>query len=515
MKKWNLNLKTNRKLRLGTTATLLTVIVIAAVMIFNVIVGILYDAFPLSLDLTKDSIYTLSETSHKVAKNLKKDVEILVFAAKSEFESSTDISLQQWYRFTQEYGKLSGGRVKTKYLDPIADPSVETTYRAYDIEYGDILFLCGDRHRKISYADLVETETDQYSGATYTNSLVEMKLASNINAISGDKVVTLTFLEGHEENQTVIAAMKNLYERNGYDVDTLNLTSNKEPLDTTKAMFIVAPQTDYTPEEIRDLQEWLKNNTENGESYGRQLFVLLDYNAKSDFENLYGFLATDYGIKVTNELIVETNTNRYIPDNLGLGAQAITEVQSSALTDDVDILGESVLMPYTLRLELTKTTDESEHLSNHPIITYGESALTISKDDLANGKADDKVKEGTDKDKTLTYPLVGMAYAKTIYQHSIGEEMFGGEGHVIVSGSYLFPIVSYPQYSTPNENLALFPIRETCSLGDTVVIPSTGIDEDSLSYTATQVYAIRIIFFSAPIILIVVCLVVFLRRRHL
>ena len=74
MKKLNLNLKTNRKLRLGTTATLMTVVVIAAVMILNVIVGILFDAFPLSLDLTKDNTYTLSETSHKVAKNSKKAV---------------------------------------------------------------------------------------------------------------------------------------------------------------------------------------------------------------------------------------------------------------------------------------------------------------------------------------------------------------------------------------------------------------------------------------------------------
>lgn len=509
MKKLNLNLKTNRKLRLGTTATLMTVVVIAAVMILNVIVGILFDAFPLSLDLTKDNTYTLSETSHKVAKNIKKDVEILVFAAKSEFESSQSIPLRQLYLFTQEYGKLSGGHVKTKYLDMIADPKLESQYKDYDVAYGDVLFRCGDRHRKISVSDLVETMGDEYSG-TYEASLVELKLASNINAISGDKVVTLTFLKGHDENEAVISAMSSLYERNGYDIATLDLATEEVPLDTTQAMFIVGPQTDYHQNELEELGTWLYN----GGNYGRQLIVMLDYNAKDDMKNLYAYLENDYGIKVTNELIIETDAGNYLSDDLG--ALTLTTVQSSELTDDSDLLGKTVVMPNTLRLELTHGTNEQdEYITNHPIITYSESAMTIEKIDGVYDKANasDK-KKGTEE--TLDYPLVGMAYAKEIHQSSVAGEVAGGITHVIVSGSYRFPLVSSAQYGNyANDNLTLYPIREICSLGDTVVIPSMDMTEAVLSYSAAQAWAIQVAIFAVPVILIIVCLVVFLRRRHL
>lgn len=508
MKKLNLNLKTNRKLRLGATATAMTVVVIAAVIVFNVIVGILYDTFPLSLDLTQDNTYTLSETSHKVAKNIKKDVEILVFAAKSEFESSTEIPLRQLFLFTQEYGKLSGGQVKTKYLDMIADPTLETKYNAYDVEYGDILFRCGDRHRKISVADLYSEEYDEY-GYSSVSSEVEMKLASNINAISGDKVVTLTFLTGHDESLEVIAAMTKLYERNGYDIDTLDLATEKEPLDTTQAMFIVAPQSDFSDHELDRLGKWLHN----GGNYGRQLVVLLDYNAKGELDDLYAFLENDYGIKVTNELIVETDAGKYLSDDLG--ALTLTQVQSSDLTKNAELLGKTVLMPNTLRLELKHGSDnQQEYVTNHPIITYGESAQTIAKKDGAYAKenASDKDAAGT----ALSYPLVGMAYAKETRQGSLAGEASGGITHVIVSGSYLYPLFSASQYGNyANDNLALYPIREICSLGDTVVIPSMDMTEATLSYSAAQARVIEVILFSVPVILVIVCLIVFLRRRHL
>jgi hypothetical protein len=139
-------LRTNRKLRLGATATVLTVVVVAAVMVFNVIVGILYDRFPLTLDLTADSTYTLSEESRAVAQKVNQDLEILVFMDEAMFASPTtesedaNVILRQFYRFTQDYGTLSGGKVTTKYLDMESDPTLATKYKEYGVSSSSILF---------------------------------------------------------------------------------------------------------------------------------------------------------------------------------------------------------------------------------------------------------------------------------------------------------------------------------------------------------------------------------------
>ena len=76
-----------RKFRFGAMATGLTVVVIAAVVLLNVVVGILADRFPLNLDLTKDKTYSLQDKSVEVIKNVKKDVEIVIFAEEEVFSS--------------------------------------------------------------------------------------------------------------------------------------------------------------------------------------------------------------------------------------------------------------------------------------------------------------------------------------------------------------------------------------------------------------------------------------------
>ena len=61
-----------RKLRYGAMATGLSVIVIAAVVLLNVVVGILADRFPLTFDLTKDKTFSLSEQGAAVADSIQK-----------------------------------------------------------------------------------------------------------------------------------------------------------------------------------------------------------------------------------------------------------------------------------------------------------------------------------------------------------------------------------------------------------------------------------------------------------
>ncbi len=491
--------KTNRKLRLGTTATVLTAVVVAAAVVFNIIVGILYDRFPLSLDLTPDNTFTLSEESRTVAKNVKKDVEILAFLEESIFSAPATGSdelntvLRQFHLFTKDYQSLSGGRVTTKYLDMETNPTLSTTYKEYDIQSGDILFRCGKDYRVITLEDLYSEEYDSTTYAAVYSSMVEQKLASTINAICGGKTVNLTFLTGHGENETLISIMQDIYELNGYTTSTLNLASASEISEYTEAMIIAGPLTDFSVDEITRLRSWLRNN----DKLNHDLVVLCNY--LGECPNLYDFLASDYGITVTDNLVVETNTDNYLMMYSDGAFAPVTTVEDSDVTSE--IFDQKIIMPYTLQLLKSFGTDQDkEAVTNHSLITFPESAELIPQESLGENSTSAQIKADD-------YPINGMVYAKELFGES-------GETNVIVSGSYQFPgYAQLTQYA--NEAMVLEPMRAICSLGDTVVISGQSLTAPTLSYSVSEARAIEIIMIVIPVALIAVCLVVFLKRRHL
>ena len=256
--------KSNRKLRLGTTATAFTVIVVAATILLNVVCSILADRFPWSLDLTPEKTFSLSEDSLKVAQKVPDEVTITVFSQESVFSSPNtgaeeyDTVLRQFYHFTKEYNSVSGGKVKTDYVDLEANPALANAYKEYDVSTGDILFRRGNKFRVINLNDLISEEYTSYYNSTIT-SLVEQKLAVNINSICGEKSITLSFLTGHGEDEQTIEALKKMYEMNGYFTESVNFASAQKIAENSGALVITAPKKDYTETEITRLRNWLYN----------------------------------------------------------------------------------------------------------------------------------------------------------------------------------------------------------------------------------------------------------------
>ncbi len=491
-------LRTNRKLRIGATATAFTAIVIAVVILLNVACGLLADRFPWTLDLTADQTYSLSEESVAVAKSIKKDVTIEVLFNEDYFSNPNlgseemDTVFRQFYLFTKQYGTESGGHVTTKYVDLVATPSLETTYQEkYGATSGDILFLCENQYRIVKVTDLWSEDTDYY---TYSNvsSLVEQKLASNISSVSGGKTVTVTFLTGHGEDQDVIASLKTLYELNGYFTQTINFATAAEISDTTGALVIAGPTDDYTINEIKRLRDWLHNDG----NLGRNLFVFCSY--AGTCPNLYDFLEKDYGITVTDNLVIETDQNNYL---YPYPSVPITTVEGTDLTGV--IAGKNVLMPLTLQLKTSLSSDNtSELLTNHTLVKFPESSRLISTQNL----------EETEGVKADEYPVIGAAYA---HEHAYASDNQEVENYIMVCGSTA-AVTLREEANYENEGLLIEPLRVMCNLGDAPTISDKNVSNDTVSYSSAVVLTLAAIFIvGLPLILIIICLVVFFRRRHL
>lgn len=504
-----LNWRSNRKLRLGATATAITVVVVAVIVLINVVCGILADRFPWTLDLTADQTYSLSDESRAVAESVDKQIEIVALAGEEYFSNPNmgseeyDTIFRQFYLFTKEYESLSGGHITISYVDLEKNPTLSSSYeKTYEATSGDILFLCGDIYRKISISDLLEEDVDYTTYSYSVTSLVEQKLASNISSVCGGKTVTVTFLTGHGENEDSIAALKSLYELNGYFTQTLDFTTAQAISDTTGAIAIVGPTKDYSLDEIKRLREWLDNNG----NLGRNLFVFANY--AGTCPNLYDFLSADYGITITSNIIMETDANNYPMDFYGsYPYMPLTSITATDLTTSV--ASKKVIMPLTLQLRTAKDSDtEQSNLTNHTLVAFPESSrLTAITDLLSAEKNEDVVQVKAD-----AYPVIGMAYAREY--NVVNNE--GVQNYIVVSGSYqLANYVSSSQYE--NEGLMVDPLRTACSIGNTVVISGKDLSADtfSVSTLTAQVLGLGVFTFGIPLTLVIVCLVVFFKRRHL
>lgn len=504
-----LNWRTNRKLRFGTTATAITVVVSALVLLINIVCGILADRFPWTLDLTADQTYSLSKESRAIAESVSKDIEIIVLAGEEYFSNPNmgsdeyDTIFRQFYLFTKEYESLSSGKITTSYVDLEKNPTLSSSYeKQYEATSGNIVFVCGDIYRKISLSDLLQEDTD-YTTYSYTvTSLVEQKLASNIGSVCGGKTITVTFLTGHGENENSIASLKSLYELNGYFTQTLDFTTAGSISDTAGAIAIVGPTKDYTMDEIKRLREWLDNDG----NFGRNLFVFANY--AGTCPNLYDFLAADYGITVTSNIVMETDANNYPMDFYGSYPYLpLTTISATKLTESV--ANKKIIMPLTLQLLTSKSEDdEGELLSNHTLASFPESSRLTALTDLMSAEKNEDITQV----KADAYPVIGMAYA---HEYTVVNNKSVNK-YVFVSGSYQFvDYVTSSQYE--NEGLAIEPLRTVCNIGNAAVISGKDLSADtfSVSTLTAQVVGLGVFTFGIPLVLVVVCLVVFFKRRHL
>ena len=289
------NRKDRRKLRYGSMATILTVVVVAAAVLINVVAGILYDRFPLSLDLNKDKTYTLTEESVKIAKNIKKDIKITIFTPEDLFASQTgdqqmDTILRQFTEALKQYQSLSAGHVTYEYLDITGNPTLAKPYEKYEIVYGSILFRSGEgedeKYKVLSVNDIVEQDYSNYSytGQVTVTSKVENALATGVNAVSASKMLMATVFTGHDEDSNTISSLKSLMTTNGFSFEEVNPGTTTEFHKDSILGIIAAPTKDYTNAEIERLTKWLANDGKRG----RNLLVLTD--SIADCPNLYDFL---------------------------------------------------------------------------------------------------------------------------------------------------------------------------------------------------------------------------------
>ena len=491
-----------RRLRVGTAATVFTVVVVAAIFLLNIIVGIVEERWPITIDTTENQIYTLSDEATAYAKSVDKDVEIVVCASEATLSAPNTGMAEfnnmylQLHAALDSFRSLSNGKISVKYIDLNEQPLEAATYTELGATSGSVVILCGENSRVLTLTDDFTDYTMEevymyayYGQALAVKSTVESTLVTGINAVSGEKLAGVTILTGHSPDTNAITAVSEMLAKRGYSVEQVDITTMKEFAADTQLLVIPGPAEDYSEAEIKRIREWVENNN----AYDHHLMVIA--NAVGKTPNLNTYVQDTFGIQVTGDIVYETNYN-----NIYSGNQS--PIYSYADVADSDYAKATrVLAPINLRLKAVGTSQTIT-----PLYTFPDTTLLYN---LAEAETSEGENYEPVKGAASDYPLLGAALS-SIYTSN-------GNTHGIVFGSNSF--IQAAVSLDENEELTVGVINavlgsedvvielkdKTLSATDTLAVDSAG--------TALFVFVIFVIL--VPVGTLVACLLVFLKRRHL
>lgn len=335
MKKSNLKAALqNRRFKYGSFATLISVGFVAIIVILNIIATILVDRYPLTIDMTSEKVFQLSDETINFLKELDEDVEIKVLAKKEDYLNASEYYAQA-ITVLDNYQKYSN-HIKIEYIDIIKDPSIVSKYPDLSLASGNILVRSDKRYKKLLDSDLFNTDFDYtYYSQYITSSKAEQVLSSAIEYVTSDHTVLASIITGHEETES--AGLSKILSLINFDTVSQRILSEDINPD---AQFVIinAPMRDYTTDEIKRLELFL----ENGGNYGKNLLYFAD-SEQPDLPNLEAFLE-DWGIKIGDGIVYETSTNMLA--NAQYPFYSFTEYSSDDYTSSIKDRDLLVMMAY-------------------------------------------------------------------------------------------------------------------------------------------------------------------------
>ena len=273
-----------RHLKYGSLATGLVILFIAAVVLVNVVVTMLFDRFPITLDLTGNSIYTVSEETKNYIFGIEVPVDITVMATEDSFRGISDYT-NQCSELLSSYAQYNPN-ITVRYKDLLSNPDFVSNY-SQNLGSCDIIVELADsthtRVKVVTLADIISVPEEyepylanykQQAGGLYTHQLfnsqslitssnAEQALTGAIMAVTDANPITVCTLSFPGGNESDVSGLTNLLDKNGYIITSMNIQRDEIPEDVD-ILIIPAPKVDYTEAETEKITNWLTNGGKLG-----------------------------------------------------------------------------------------------------------------------------------------------------------------------------------------------------------------------------------------------------------
>lgn len=508
----------HKKLKHGMMSTVFTIAFVAVVVLVNVVATVLFDRYPITIDLTKDKIYSISDESEEYVKKIDTDVLITVFAEEDDFTNLSTYT-RQADEVMRKYCKYNN-KISYRYVDIDSNPDIMKDYTDDTISLYDIIVETNPskdikRTRKLTVLDLVNfsdefnemlstygmtaeqlaeqsggavnalsTMTSYYGSSIIASSNAEQAFTSAFMTVTDPNPVTVTFLTGRSE-LTELSYFQTLLTANGYTVNTIDITSEDIPEDTDVAV-IPAPKTDYLAEDIKKLDAFLDNNGK----LGKQLLYIASVQQQST-PNIDEFLA-DYGVEIGEGAICETYASNYYNQQF----LTISSELSDNFMQDVGTSDPKLLIQASRPVKLL--FDEKNKIATEAYVKSTDDAFVMNLEDGST------IEKGQQNYVTVS--------SRVAYEDG-GDSIYS---NVIVAGSeFMFSdrYLQYTQYQNREYFLSL--LNGITHKTDGIVIEPKVIEGNVYDVNESQKTVLKWTFILIiPVIVLAVGMVIWLRRKN-
>ncbi len=518
-----------RKFKHGSYAVALTAAFVVVVILLNIGATVLASKVSLSVDLTANKDFSISDENKEYIEKVERDVNIVVCCDRDTYVTTYSSNLidnsyydsayfnsggttsdladyfNQNTRLLDEYSKLNG-KITIEYADP-QDPEFSkytNKYPSANLRTGNIIVesaftVNGEtvaRHQVLDTEDIFTIDSTTYASygiSLITANRIETAITSAIYAVTSDtsfKVVLITANEGKQ-----IANLQDVMEMNNYEFTVVNsLLGYTIPKDTD-LVIISAPKYDYSGDELGIIDDYLHIDDDDSRA-----LMYIGNADNSNLPNLNEFVE-EWGFGVTpDHTLYETNSKNYLITNYNIGYNLTEE---NGVVDGFDEKDYTYIANLNMPIQAKQVTNRS----TKTILEIPDSVVA-----RPNNADEEKWDPATAE---LKGPFVGLGLT-TLSQYDSNNELHTASFIMLNSSDFISSMFnSYAQVG--NIDILLATIDKVVGREDVGISFDTRTfkTESFVAPSAGTTNVIRIIFIGVIPIAILACgVAVWIRRRR-
>ena len=354
MKKPNFSSFRSRSFRAGGYS----ILVCALALVIAIGVNLLASRLPESLtkkDVTAQKLFTLSTQSKTLVTELSQDVTVYWVVQAGQEDAAIEQLLNQ-------YAAL-GSRLTVVKRDPDVYPDFLSQYGVSQGVNNSLVVVSGERYRYLSYYDIYVYDMDSYytTGQYQTQFAGEQVLTGAVAYVTSETLPMIYLTTGHGEG-TLSTSFADAVSKANLETKELSLLTVEAIPEDAGAVFINAPDRDFTQEELDVLEEYLNN--------GGNLFYISQPPRSERPERLEAVLET-YGITASDGIVLEGNGNYYA---LATPYYLMPDLESHAITNP--LIEENYYCMLPIAQGLTVTADLPENVSATALLSTSSKAYS-------------------------------------------------------------------------------------------------------------------------------------------
>lgn len=488
------------KLKRGGVTTLMAVIFIAIVVVVNILVGALTERFPsMNVDLTAEKLNTLSDQALEIAKSVENETNIYLIGTEEAYLQNRLGA--QYAQYGMDYSQVAtlaeklqeaNPKIHTEFIDPDTNPKFISDHAEDELTSGCVLLETEARHRVLDISDLFAMRSNQTTYQQEIVSQVDSALAGALEQVNMQNVPLIAVATGHNEmlNSTALSAFNDLMERQNFEVREIDFLTEEIPAET-QVLMIPTPQNDYTTEEIEKLRAYLDDDS----SEAHKTILVTFHTTQEKLPKLEGFLE-EWGFSLGEGMVAETDESRMMaayPSFMLVNAK-----QDKVLTD-----GSYQNLAVRESRPMSLLFSNNNNIAAYPLWSTADSAYVYVDESSAENP---EIGEQTVAAMADTYKSInGDNWRRSV---------------VVFGSSFVFTdsFISAPAYGDSNYIRDLLQYA-TGTDGSQVTVQTKQVQTRVLDVSAPQstvvLLGLGVFTIGIPLVIVVIGLVVFLKRRHL